>query len=215
MAGRSLEDENTLLIMGTSPNPSALRHLRGKIGDFVYKWYGKRLVITRAPRPSRVPASVKQRGGRGRFAKASRYAEQTRTKNPELWAVYEKAAKKRRVPTRAIAIYDFLGKPKIIGPALRRFHGGRGGSIGIALYDKYPTKTIEVEVALYDEGGKKLESGRADGLDTLMPEYSTKTDISRSAPLLVKITATDRFGKSSSGLWRGTPGAKNATRVNA
>jgi hypothetical protein len=216
MIGRSLEDEITAF-MGTSRNPSALRHLSGKIGDFVYKWYGNRLVITRAPRPSRIPASVKQRAGRGRFAKASRYAEQTRIKNPELWALYEAAANKRRVPTRAIAIGDFLGKPNIGGPVMRPIRGGRGVQIVIVLRDKYPGKTTEVEVTLYDEAGTKVESGMAGmaAFDSSVRPYTIKTAVSSTAPLLVGIKATDRFGKSSSGLWRAMLGGKSATRVDA
>jgi hypothetical protein len=62
-----LEDE----IMAKLNHSSLLRDVRGRIGNVIVKWYGKCCVITAVPRAPKGRPSLRQRAGRGRFAKAS------------------------------------------------------------------------------------------------------------------------------------------------
>ena len=87
-------------------NPGLLR-LRGKMGDWTYRWmYGKQTLM-KTPDMSRVKWSKAQTAHRLRFREAIVYARQAMA-DPKVRAYYEKAARKAgRQPFR-VAVSDFF-----------------------------------------------------------------------------------------------------------
>ena len=86
-------------------NPSVPR-LRGKVGGLVFKHYGDKVVVTRAPTFSG-KWSAAQLTGRNRFAQASAYARRVQV-DPLLRAKYEQIAAQRGLTVRSAAISAYL-----------------------------------------------------------------------------------------------------------
>ena len=80
--------------------------LRGKVGGLIFKHYGDKIVVTRAPTFSK-PWSAAQQAGRKRFAQASAYARKVQA-DPSLRAKYATLAAQRGLTLRSVAISAYL-----------------------------------------------------------------------------------------------------------
>jgi hypothetical protein len=198
--------------MATVTSPSHIGRVHGKLGDLIYKWYGDRMVVTRVPRPSTKKPTKMQQAGRNRFALASRYAERAR-KDPEVWALYAEAAKKRRVPVRAMAIHDYLTLPRITGVMLNLFAGRVGAPMIVMGGDRHPFKTTGVTVTVEDPNGRRWESGPAERDGAKNWSYTATRAYEPEQALTIVITAKDRLGKSATLRFSGTAGRGKAVAV--
>jgi hypothetical protein len=87
--------------------PASIRGLSGKMGDVVFRTNRKTgtVTISRAPDMTRVKWSKAQKAHRRRFKEAVEYAKTAKTQ-PELWAVYQALAKKKRKRAWDLAVSD-------------------------------------------------------------------------------------------------------------
>ena len=83
--------------------------LSGKMGDVVFRYNRKtgETSISKVPDMTKVKWSKAQKAHRRRFKKAVAYAHSAKA-NPELWAVYQKTAKKKRKRAWDLAISDYF-----------------------------------------------------------------------------------------------------------
>lgn len=84
-----------------------LRALSGKMGDVVFRTNrttGK-TTLSKAPDMSKVKWSKAQKAHRRRFKAAVAYAKSAMTQ-PEVWAVYQKLARKKRKRAWDLAVSD-------------------------------------------------------------------------------------------------------------
>lgn len=184
--------------MAQIQRPGLSTNLRGRVGDLVYKWYGKRLVITRAPRPSTKKHSARKARSCSEFAAASRYAEQARNQ-PALWKVYAAHAKPRRIPVRSLAISDFRTVPTF-GPA--SIHCQTSGvAVSFSMADRFKAKTVRVDVIACTDDGCEFARGAASSQRPgewryVLPEPPTRH-------FRVEVAATDRFERTTTVRYRG------------
>jgi hypothetical protein len=188
--------------MGTVHRHSDAAHLRGRVGNFIYKWYGDRLVVTALPRKSTKARSPKQRKSSDRFTEASAYAERAR-KEPEVWKLYTAAAKKRRIPPRSVAMQDYLTRPKVGSISLGGFSADVGTSvIDLGLNDKHAFKTAGIDVMIRGKNGKLLDQGAAERFYQGW-RYRLQQPVPRAEVLEFEVTARDRFGKTTTRIFHG------------
>lgn len=95
--------------MAIISNQSLLAGVRGKVGAFVIKRYGNKIVLSAKPCMRNLPPSDLQRRGRERFAAAVQYAKSIMN-NPEKKALYEKKVAKGQTVFH-FAIKEFLMRP--------------------------------------------------------------------------------------------------------
>lgn len=182
--------------MASVRRPDSFSNLRGQIGGLVYKWYGKRLVVTRAPRPSRQKPTAKKRRSCAAFAEASRYAEQAR-RQPALWAKYAAAAKQRKIPVRALAISDFRSWPKFHHLYLSPLGDPLRLEIGIVMADKFPGKTVRLDVVVRRMDGSELARGSAAPQRAPNRWDFVLRDVPLRERLAMEFSATDRFERTT------------------
>lgn len=83
--------------------------MSGKMGDVVFRYNKKtgKTSISKIPDMTKVKWSKAQKAQRRRFKKAVAYAKTAKTK-PEVWAVYQKIAKKKRKRAWDLAVRDYF-----------------------------------------------------------------------------------------------------------
>lgn len=166
-------------------------HLRGRVGDLVFKRYGDRLVVTRVPQfKKKRMISKAEKSRQQNFAAANRYALDV-LKDPKRRAAYAALAKKSGRSIQVTAISDFLTGPVILGLDPRRFHGNAGEEIVIDTENGL--KVSEVQVAIRGETGKVLEEGRAENVRGLWT-YAAKRRHPPGGRLTIEVIASDRAG---------------------
>ncbi len=193
-----------------SPSASThLRHLRGRVGDVIYKWYGDRVVITKVPKLSKKKPSAKKRASCDHFALASKYAERAR-KDPALWAVYTAAAKLRRIPPRAMAIADFRSRPKIDQLSSHLFEPKL--AVSVSVIEAFPGKIVAVNVALRQAEGAQLFSAPAkrSGKRSWDVEFGP---VKRGVPVVIEVKAADRLGQTAQARFSIRTGDPTAARL--
>lgn len=117
------------VIMAIATFSSSFRPLSGKVGGLIFKHYGNKVVVTRAPVFTK-PWTPAQQAARRRFAEASAYAR-TVQNDPVLRAKYARTATRRGLTIRAVAISAWLqGKAK--EPATPQKPGIRSGGLSVA-----------------------------------------------------------------------------------
>ena len=85
--------------------------ISGKMGDVVFRYNKKtgKTSISKIPDMTKVKWSKAQKAHRRRFKKAVAYAQTARTQ-PEVWAVYQAMAKKKRKRAWDLAMADYFQK---------------------------------------------------------------------------------------------------------
>ena len=193
-----------------SPRSSLhLRHLRGRVGDLIYKWYGDRLVITKVPKRSKKKPTAKKRASCNHFSLASDYAEESR-ENPVLWAVYVAAAKPRRIPPRSMAIADFRARPKIDRLSAHLFEPKL--VVSVSVIEPFRGKINALEVVLRDAAGKRLLSAPAKrgGKRSWSVELGP---VKRDMPVIIEVNAADRLGQTGRAQFSTRTGDRTVVRL--
>lgn len=165
---------------------------QGRIGDFVYKRYGDKTVVTKVPQFK--SWSKKQKKGRSRFAAASAHAAKVQ-RDPALRASYALWAEKKGLTIRSAAMADFLTVPEMESVTTRHYNGAPGGSLGISGAQKY--KFVSATVIIRDQTDRILEEGSARQLGPDFWSYDATRDLRGSGRLLVEGVGVDRLGREA------------------
>jgi hypothetical protein len=184
--------------MGTLPlHP--LFPFRGRVGDFVYKWYGKKVVITRVPRFTK-PATKHQRTKRKDFAAAARFAQGV-VRDPVRKGLYAAEAKKRRLSVYHVALGDHL-RAVVLDEVLMRNASAEGYVLEIKTTRDCPAATVQIEVRR--RNGRRLESGAGEqGAKPWQWVFRGRQPLTRGEPLSLIITTHDRAGRAAKFRLRG------------
>jgi hypothetical protein len=168
-------------------------HLRGRVGDLVYKWYGDKVVVTRVPQFRPQKPSKAQKIQRQGFKAAMSYAQKVLA-DPERRAAYAPIARKRRRSIQVLAISDFLKAPRITAVDGRGYRGRVGGEIVVLVGDRF--KVIALEVVLRDAAGRVIEQGPAKSFGN---DWHYLATVARppGETISVEATATDRPGHTT------------------
>jgi hypothetical protein len=189
----------------------SFKHLRGRVGDFIYKHYGDRVVVTRVARTTG-KRSARQKAGQQRFTAASAYAERAR-QDKELWAFYREVVGERKVPTRSVAIRDFLTKPQING-ANMDYGQGPGGRV--TAWSKPAWKISRAEVEVRDPDGAVWEWGAAQPASVKGGWIYTLTEPRPpGTPFVAVVTAYDRLDQKITARFAGIVGEIKLQRLRA
>jgi hypothetical protein len=97
---------------------SAMKTLRGRVGDVVFKQYRYGVVVSKVPRMDQVKPSVAQLEHQGRVRAAGRFYHEVRA-DPQLRAKFSRIAKRRGIPLSAVTLQEFL-KRTAAAPAAGR-----------------------------------------------------------------------------------------------
>jgi hypothetical protein len=149
---------------------------RGRIGDLVVKQYKYGTVLSRMPCMDEVVRSEKQIRRQDRWTAAAAY-HRTVKANPELFARYQKEARKRGHPVSAVTNRDFSRPPFIQRIDLGGYCGTPGSTIIVAAFDDFQVAAVNITVR--DAGGQVLEAGAAVYADA---EWTYRATV--SVPLL-------------------------------
>ena len=85
-----------------------IEEIHGTMGDFVFKRsQNGEIILSKKPDMSNVVWSEAQLAQRERFIQASAYAKAAK-ENPNVWAKYERRAKKLKKSPRNLAISDYF-----------------------------------------------------------------------------------------------------------
>jgi hypothetical protein len=170
-------------------NPIIAR-LSGKVGEFVFRTYGTKVVLSRRPSGPAGPPSEAQLAQRERFRAATSYGKAALA-DPDARAFYEALAAKRHKPILSITIADFLNVPVVDEIDAGAYTGATGDSILVRAHDD--VEVAEVLVSLTDSVGVELESGPA-VLDEWRWRYEAQTDVPSGMDVTIMVRAFDRPG---------------------
>ncbi len=84
-----------------------LKQLRGRVGDLVFRHYGDKVVVSRAPDFSNYRPTPAQRAQRKRFRAAVAYAQAV-LKSTKTAAHYQRRARKEGGKAFTLAIRDYM-----------------------------------------------------------------------------------------------------------
>lgn len=84
---------------------TSLITLKGKVGEFIFKRYGNKMIVSKTPDMSGIRPTKKQKARRSRFKDAVAYARAI-VRNPARKAAYQKKLRRgKKVYQSAIAEY--------------------------------------------------------------------------------------------------------------
>ena len=173
-------------------NP-VLQSVRGKVRDLIFSKRNGGVFISRRPENGNRILSVAQQAVQERFRQAALYGKSAMA-DPEVRALYEARAKKRKQPIFSVMIENFLKPPSIEEIDMSAYTGQAGSTISIRASDDFDV--MSVEVALFDASDSLIERGAAvqSTTDSGRWIYTLSTSIPTGSPLRVEVTATDRPG---------------------
>ena len=93
--------------MATATLNSALKGLRGQIGEWVYKQYSYGTVVTRVPRMKGIKPSAAQRTHRDRVRAAAKFYREVLA-DPVLLKRYSALARRRGIPLPAVTLAEYF-----------------------------------------------------------------------------------------------------------
>ena len=167
-----------------------LDHLRGRVGEFVFKRYGKKLVVTRRPRFKKRRLDAAEKKKRSLFAKANAYALRVLA-DPDLRAVYADSAKRTRRRIQNIAISDYLTQPSI--DEIFQMPRESGTNQAVLFRMKNADRIVAMHVTL-SASGEAVQQGEAE-LDGKQWRFEFAKPIPTGRRLKVETTAADRVGR--------------------
>lgn len=167
------------------------QHMRGKLGDVVFRRRGERVYATLRPRVGIQTITPAVAQTRLRFRQAVNYANAA-TRNPSAAAFYAEQAEKRGKNAFALAVGDFFNPPVVDEIDVRGYHRVAGGKISVLARDD--SGVVSVMVTITDlTTAAVVESGAALLSDGYWV-YTATTAASATHPLEITVTATDRPG---------------------
>ena len=168
--------------------------LSGKIGQIILRRVpgGKTQAVTPAIRTK--PRSPKQLERQDLFRKATRYAQQTQVRRPEVWKIYQSMANRPYMSPNNIAIKDFMSLPVIDEVDLTDYHGRAGDPIYIEAHDNVQVAKVTVRITDKDSGNL-LEQGEAQAHNKRDWSYRVRRDVSGgSGGVMVEVRVWDLAG---------------------
>jgi hypothetical protein len=144
--------------MSISANNPLLKNHSGMLGKtLVIRQVNGKTVISSAPKKRDVPTEH-QLKTKARFMLAVDYAKKQMA-NPEIKAMYKKAAKGDIPNAYTAALKDFLNKPAVSLIDVKEYNGQVGSKIHVVAKDDF--EVVSVRVDIYDATNALLETGYA------------------------------------------------------
>ncbi|MHC1768923.1 MAG: hypothetical protein AB9869_32345 [Verrucomicrobiia bacterium] len=173
---------------------SAIKEMRGSLGDMVFIPRGNGEAIAR--RKGRPPEvfSDKQKAHQTRFSDAAAYARSVQ-KDPALSEPYLASARAKGLSPYQMALGDFMKAPEVEGIDLSGFTGKAGG---VVLTSATEWKVVEVQVRILTlEGAVQEEGAAALDADSGKWLYTARTSVPSGQTVIVEATVKDRPGNTA------------------
>lgn len=167
-----------------------IERISGRVGDLVFRTYGRKVVLSQMPEASSRPPSPAQVAQRERFRRATFYGRRVLA-DPDARAFYEGLAVRREKPLLSVAVADFLNAPEVDVIDASAYTGAVGDPIVIHAHDD--VEVTEVHVTLRDADGLELEAGAAT-FDAWRWVYAAQTDVPSGTVVTITARAFDRPG---------------------
>lgn len=167
-----------------------LSRISGKVGNVVFRTYGRKVVLSQMPERPRTPPSPDQVAQRNRFRAATEYGKAA-LNDPEHRAFYEALAEQRQKPILSVMIADFLNVPVVDAIDTAAYEGKQGDPIYVYAHDDAGVTDVTVEIA--DEEGEVVEAGPAT-LDGWRWVYEAQADVPPGTVVTITARALDRPG---------------------
>jgi len=129
----------------------------GKVGDLVYRRWGKKTVISKAPSTKHRKWTKLQKANRSLFRDAMAYARRV-LKDPDVFNYYKKKRKGKQTVWN-VAVADYLLRPTIDKIDISEYEGKKGNEIIVIANDKYAVASVVVSIM--DAQGLEIEHGTA------------------------------------------------------
>ena len=171
-------------------NP-VLEHMRGDIGDLVFKKYGDRTIVSRKADLSGVKPSEAQQAHRQRFSQAALYGKMVLA-DPQTKGLYEEVAKKKGQPVFSLTVADFFNAPVVDEVDLSGYSGQVGETILVRAHDDFQVTDVTVTLARTD--GTAIEKGDAVLSPSGLWAYTTTQTVAEGTTVRIEVTVTDRPG---------------------
>jgi len=133
------------------------RGYRGRIGNLIFRRWGKKTVVSLAPSTDNRKWSKTQKTNRLRFRNAMAYARKA-LNDPDKLKYYRKKAKGMQTIWN-VAVADYMKKPQINEIDVHNYKGQKGNTIRVIAWDNY--RVAGVIVSIVDARGIEVESGMA------------------------------------------------------
>jgi hypothetical protein len=173
--------------------PDGFPPLRGKHGNFIYKWYGNDCVVQKLPqRRKRRRQTAKLKATYDNMRQAVRYA-QAAIRDPAAKRYYEYASRMLRRSVYIVAKADALRPPSIELRIPSDYQGRAGECVLLPTGDHFRVHTARITVR--DTAGDIVETGEAVRQRRKTDfEYHWKRDHPRGQALMVELIAESRAG---------------------
>ena len=165
-----------------------MERIRGKIGELVFRRFGRRTIIARKPDLSGRVASAGQIAVRERFRGAAYYANKVMA-DPERRARYAPLATKRGTPLREVIMTDYLNPPVVDAISVADYHGIIGDPVVVRATDDVAVSGVTV--TLRDAADAVIEQGVATLADD---RWTYRATVAVPAGEAVMVIATARDG---------------------
>lgn len=164
--------------------------ISGRVGDLVFRTYGRKVVLSQRPKAPSRPPSPAQVAQRERFRRAMFYGKRVLA-DPDARAFYEDLAARREKPVLSVAVADFLNVPEVDEIDASAYTGVVGDPIILHAHDD--VEVTGVHVTLQDVDGAELEAGAAT-FDAWCWVYEAKKDVPPGTVVTITARAFDRPG---------------------
>ena len=128
------------------------------------------------------------------WAEARAYANSVKASNPELWALYQKVGKERKVSPFALAVGDYLKTPSFKPLDLKGYKGEVGNPIQIRAMDNIGLASVEVSIDMQDgtdvEKGMAVELGERTGFWV----YTATQTVALGTDVFIEVVGVDYAG---------------------
>jgi hypothetical protein len=173
-------------------NP-VFEHMRGQIGELVFKHYGDDVIVARKPDLSDKEPTAAQVAARERFRQAVLYGKMV-VADPASKTLYDAAARVEGKPMFSLAVADFYHAPEVTEVDLSSYGGAVGDEIVVYATDDFGVTAMALTVA--DADGNLLEQGPA--LETPAGSgrwvYPATVAVAAGTTVRLTVTVQDRPG---------------------
>ena len=180
--------------MGKLDTNSAVGVLHGKVRDLIFVRMKDGTVYVRRVADRKAPVTSAELASREKFRKAAAYVRSVRHQ-PDIYAVYEAAARTTSKRACDLAHADFRYPPEIHDIDLSGYTGKPGDLIQIHAVDDFGVARVIVSITGLDSA--PLEQGFA-VLDRVSGRWQYTTTLLISQAVIIHVTALDRPGNSAS-----------------
>ena len=169
-----------------------IEEYRGALGEIVFREVNGKTIVSRKASPSGEP-TANQLAHRERFKDAAAYGK-TVIANEVLSALYEEAAKAKKITIYLAAITDYIKAPSIQSVDLSTYNGHVGSLIQVHANDDFGL--TKVHVSITNSQGMPLENGDAvESTDTPnLWVYTAKFNVPADTLVMIRVVATDLPG---------------------